>query len=107
MPAFAAGLFAGIVDGENLNENANFCSFPKAVLTMFRCATGEDWNGIMHDAMITEKGSAPGRCYDAEDNCGKPLAAQVFFISFFLIEALVMINLCVRVMLPCEFLVGA
>ena len=27
--------------------------FPTAALTMFRAATGEDWNGIMHDCMAT------------------------------------------------------
>jgi hypothetical protein len=68
-------------------------------MTLFRCITGESYNGIMHDAMITERGSAPGRCYDSEGNCGKPLTAQIFFISFFLMEALVMINLIVAVVL--------
>lgn len=87
------------LNGDFINEDANFASFGTAMMTLFRCITGESYNGIMHDAMITEKGSAPGRCYDAERNCGKPFTAQFFFISFFLIEALVMINLIVAVVL--------
>jgi hypothetical protein len=87
------------LNGEFINEDANFASFGTAMMTLFRCITGESYNGIMHDAMITERGSAPGRCYDSEGNCGKPLTAQIFFISFFLMEALVMINLIVAVVL--------
>ena len=37
--------------GEYINQDANFCTFPVAALTLFRCSTGEGWNGIMHDAM--------------------------------------------------------
>ena len=34
-------LFGTVVHGDYLNENANFCTFPTAMLTMLRCATGE------------------------------------------------------------------
>ena len=42
-------LFAHVAWGEHLNADANFCSFATALTTMFRCATGESFNGIMHD----------------------------------------------------------
>ena len=61
--------------------------------------TGESYNGLMHDAMITEGGSAPGRCSDAEGNCGSPFGAVLFFVSFFILESLVMLNLIVAVVL--------
>jgi len=85
--------------GEFINDDANFASFGVAMMTLFRCITGESYNGIMHDAMITETGSAPGRCYEAEGNCGKPATANFFFISFFVLESLVMLNLIVAVVL--------
>ena len=46
-------LFGKVTRGDYLNADANFCSFGTAFLTMFRCATGESWNGIMHDCMVT------------------------------------------------------
>ena len=45
-------LFGHIKFGDYLNEDANFCTFGTAFLTMFRCATGESWNGIMHDLQV-------------------------------------------------------
>jgi len=69
------------------------------MMTLLRCVTGESYNGLMHDAMITEKGSAPGRCSDADGTCGSPVAAVIFFISFFILESLVMLNLIVAVVL--------
>jgi len=96
------------LDGDFINEDANFASFGNAMLTLFRCITGESYNGIMHDAMITEAHSAPGRCSDSYEhelpwwpkgNCGNPAAAVPFFISFVIIEAMVMLNLIVAVVL--------
>ena len=70
-------LFAGVMWGSYLNADAHFCSFPRAVLTMFRCATGEDWNGLMHDLMVSpELGCDPHK-----NNCGTWLAIP-YFISF-------------------------
>ena len=87
------------LDGEFINQDANFATFGTAMMTLFRCITGESYNGIMHDAMITEEYSAPGRCSNAEGNCGKPTAAVVYFISFFVLESMVMLNLIVAVVL--------
>lgn len=42
-------LFGEIEIGEFINGDANFSTFYLALITLFRCATGEDWNGIMHD----------------------------------------------------------
>lgn len=42
-------LFGEINDGEFINGDANFSTFYLAIITLFRCATGEDWNGVMHD----------------------------------------------------------
>ena len=87
------------LDGDFINYDANFGTFGTAMLTLFRCITGESYNGIMHDAMVTEAHSEPGRCSDAEGTCGSPITAVVFFISFIVIEAMVMLNLIVAVVL--------
>ena len=38
--------------GELLNSDANFEGFWQSMDTLFRCMTGESFNGIMHDTMI-------------------------------------------------------
>ena len=42
-------LFGKIEVGEFINGDANFSTFYLSIITLFRCATGEDWNGVMHD----------------------------------------------------------
>lgn len=45
----AMDLFGNIQFGDYITDNANFNSFYITFITLFRCATGENWNGIMHD----------------------------------------------------------
>jgi len=42
--------FATVRLQENLDIHANFQNFFAAMLTLFRCTTGESWNDIMYDA---------------------------------------------------------
>lgn len=42
-------LFGLINYGDYINGDANFHTFYLSIITLFRCATGEDWNGVMHD----------------------------------------------------------
>jgi hypothetical protein len=42
-------LFGKIEQGIFINGDANFTTFYLSIITLFRCATGEDWNGVMHD----------------------------------------------------------
>ncbi|KAL2103740.1 hypothetical protein ACEWY4_000608 [Coilia grayii] len=74
-----------IDDNTNINRNNNFQQFFMAVLILFRCATGEQWQEIMLAAL-------PGRRCDPESEfgpgeeftCGSNLA-YLYFISFFML----------------------
>lgn len=76
-----------IDDNTNINRNCNFQTFFMAVLVLFRCATGEQWQEIM-------LGALPGRRCDPESDiepgeeytCGSNLA-YLYFISFFMLCA--------------------
>lgn len=76
-------LFGTAPHGDFVNEHANFESFGSAMITLFRCSTGESWNGIMHDVSI-EAGSA---------------AATAFFVSFLVLGQFMMLNLLVAIIL--------
>ncbi|XP_060736720.1 voltage-dependent L-type calcium channel subunit alpha-1D isoform X12 [Tachysurus vachellii] len=88
-----------MVDGTHINRNNNFQTFPQAVLLLFRCATGEAWQEIMLACL-------PGQLCDAESeitpgeekSCGSSFAI-IYFISFYMLCAFLIINLFVAVIM--------
>uniref|UniRef100_A0A669BPG4 Voltage-dependent L-type calcium channel subunit alpha n=1 Tax=Oreochromis niloticus TaxID=8128 RepID=A0A669BPG4_ORENI len=88
-----------MVDGTQINRNNNFQTFPQAVLMLFRCATGEAWQEIMLACM-------PGKLCDPESDynpgeertCGSGFAI-IYFISFYMLCAFLIINLFVAVIM--------
>ncbi|XP_036068722.1 voltage-dependent L-type calcium channel subunit alpha-1D [Oryzias melastigma] len=86
-------------DETEINRNCNFQTFFMAVLVLFRCATGEQWQQIM-------LGALPGRRCDPEADtepgeeftCGSNLA-YIYFISFFMLCAYLIINLFIAVIM--------
>ena len=41
------GIFGGMEKGDFINTWCNFDTFWMSIVTLFRCATGESWNGLM------------------------------------------------------------
>ncbi|KAJ0064133.1 hypothetical protein NL108_000998, partial [Boleophthalmus pectinirostris] len=88
-----------MVDGTQINRNNNFQTFPQAVLMLFRCATGEAWQEIMLACL-------PGKLCDVESDynpgeertCGSGFAI-IYFISFYMLCAFLIINLFVAVIM--------
>jgi hypothetical protein len=91
--------------GDFLHRHANFESFGMAFMTLFRCATGESWNGLMHDCMVTSSMQNGELCSDEPTethpfgDCGKPAAAIILFITFNLLSACVILQLVIGVIL--------
>ncbi|KAJ4921317.1 hypothetical protein JOQ06_022681 [Pogonophryne albipinna] len=83
----------------HINRNCNFQTFFMAVLVLFRCATGEQWQEIMLAAL-------PGRRCDPDSDtepgeefsCGSNLS-YIYFISFFMLCAYLIINLFIAVIM--------
>ncbi|KAM3872072.1 voltage-dependent L-type calcium channel subunit alpha-1D [Diretmus argenteus] len=88
-----------IDENTQINRNCNFQTFFMAVLVLFRCATGEQWQEIMLAAL-------PGRRCDPEADtepgeeftCGSNLS-YIYFISFFMLCAYLIINLFIAVIM--------
>ncbi|XP_056130820.1 voltage-dependent L-type calcium channel subunit alpha-1D [Lampris incognitus] len=88
-----------IDESTHINRNCNFQTFFMAVLLLFRCATGEQWQEIMLAAL-------PGRRCDPEADtepgeefsCGSNLS-YIYFISFFMLCAYLIINLFIAVIM--------
>jgi len=77
-----AGLsLLGNVPGEDfVDDNVNFRSFYIAFMTLFRAATGESWNGIMHD------------CY-----AGEGIIAILFWLTYTLLAFFIFMNVFIAV----------
>ncbi|VDK50472.1 unnamed protein product [Gongylonema pulchrum] len=79
-----------------MGEHAHFKNFGMAFLTLFRIATGDNWNGIMKDA-LRDDCDPSDRC---ESNCCvDPILAPCFFIIFVLISQFVLVNVVVAVLM--------
>ncbi|XP_071805177.1 sodium leak channel NALCN-like isoform X5 [Asterias amurensis] len=92
-------LFGKVKYGEMLNRHANFERVPNAIAVLFRIVTGEDWNKIMHDCMIS-----PPYCSRVGDNywetdCGNVTASLLYFGSFYVIIAYIFLNLLVGIIM--------
>ncbi|XP_077060046.1 calcium channel, voltage-dependent, L type, alpha 1D subunit, a isoform X11 [Siphateles boraxobius] len=88
-----------MVDHTQINRNNNFQTFPQAVLLLFRCATGEAWQEIML-ACMTGKLCDPESDYNPgeEMTCGSSFAI-IYFITFYMLCAFLIINLFVAVIM--------
>ncbi|RXM35869.1 Voltage-dependent L-type calcium channel subunit alpha-1F [Acipenser ruthenus] len=93
------GMQIAMQDGTQINRNNNFQTFQQAVLLLFRCATGEAWQEIML-ASLPGKRCDPESDYEPgeEFTCGSTFAI-VYFISFFMLCAFLIINLFVAVIM--------
>lgn len=81
---------------QGLGEHAHFANFGMAFLTLFRVATGDNWNGIMKDTLRDE-------CDDEADCvrncCVNSIIAPIFFVIFVLMAQFVLVNVVVAVLM--------
>lgn len=85
-------LFGKIRHGDFINKHANFETFYNSMITLFRASTGESWNGLMRDCFGTD-------CSGDNGECGNPMYAVIFWVSFTTITAFVFLNIFVAVII--------
>jgi hypothetical protein len=88
------------LDGDNLDSrHANFRTFFNTFVLLFRCLTGENWNGVMHEsgAACAQDCTpdAQGQC----SGCYGPVVAQIYWYLFFIICMSLLINLVLPVII--------
>lgn len=86
--------FIHILCVTGLGEHAHFANFGMAFLTLFRVATGDNWNGIMKDTLREDCDST----VDCVRNCCvSTIIAPIFFVVFVLMAQFVLVNVVVAV----------
>lgn len=76
-------LFQNVSTGKIINEYNNFADFKMAMLILFRCSTGEDWNAIMFDCGVQQS----------------LIISQIYFMSFITLVMFIMLNLFIMVLI--------
>ncbi|XP_058487683.1 dihydropyridine-sensitive L-type skeletal muscle calcium channel subunit alpha-1-like [Solea solea] len=88
-----------LMDGTYINRNNNFQTFPQAVLLLFRCATGEAWHEVMLGCMYGKRCDPKSDYLPGEEyTCGANFAI-IYFMSFYMLCAFLIINLFVAVIM--------
>jgi hypothetical protein len=77
-----------------MDRHVNFTTWLLTMSTLFRSMTGENWNLLMRDCMI----QAPF-CDDAAGQCGWPVGAIIFWVSFQFINYYFLSNLFIAIIL--------
>ena len=80
--------------GNYITEYNNFATWTNSMLLLFRIATGESWNGIMNDCSIM-----PPYCVLADNNCGSPKTASLYFPIFVCLSSFLLLNVFIAVVL--------
>ncbi|RWS10179.1 sodium leak channel non-selective protein-like protein [Dinothrombium tinctorium] len=91
-------LFGTVKHGEAIARQANFRTGPQGIITLFRIVTGEDWNKIMHDCMVSPPYCTPGNNY-WETDCGNFTFSLIYFCSFYVIITYIVLNLLVAIIM--------
>jgi len=101
--ALGINLFGDVVLQEFVTDKNNFQRLGTAIVLLFRCSTGEDWNKIMHELSGSDGASD---CIDDQDyetlkrnnmntrGCGNSFS-EFYFLSFTVIIAWLIMNLSV------------
>ncbi|XP_074036001.1 voltage-dependent T-type calcium channel subunit alpha-1G isoform X2 [Leptinotarsa decemlineata] len=90
-------LDCNITQCQGLGEHAHFENFGMAFLTLFRVATGDNWNGIMKDTLDDENCDHSDDCI--KNCCISPIIAPIFFVIFVLMAQFVLVNVVVAVLM--------
>ncbi len=82
------------------NDPIHFDNLPIAMLSLFRVVTGEDWTDVMYIAMF----GCENYGYDGNESLcvasrGYPIFGALFFVSFMLLGAMVILNLFIGVIM--------
>jgi uncharacterized membrane protein YecN with MAPEG domain len=82
---------------EQLNEHANFETFPAALLVLVRIATNDAWAVIAEGVTMR---SDRVNCIQSLGECGVPYAVSaIYFVSFVALVSMIMLNLVVSIIL--------
>ncbi|CAD8121632.1 unnamed protein product [Paramecium sonneborni] len=82
-------LYGQLEKGQVMDDQINFKNVAQAMLSLFKCASGDDWRTIMTDTIFYNP-----YCDENEIYCGS-IYNQIYFFLFMLLSNYVLLNLFV------------
>eukprot|EP00112_Aurelia_sp_Birch-Aquarium-sp1_P005842 Seg1660.2 transcript_id=Seg1660.2/GoldUCD/mRNA.D3Y31 product="Sodium channel protein 60E" protein_id=Seg1660.2/GoldUCD/D3Y31 len=90
----------GHVKKQGVIDNViNFETFGQSMLVLFRLATSAGWNEVLDALMVQPPNCDPTYKGLPNGNCGKPLLAVVYMVTFILVTFMVIVNMYIAVIL--------
>jgi voltage-dependent calcium channel len=80
--------------GPNGDQNLNFRTVPKALILLFRMSTGEGWNQILNDYLVSPPYCVSGDVF-VDTDCGSHPFAYILFISWNILSMYIFVNMFV------------
>lgn len=80
--------------GPNGSSTVNFRTVPKALILLFRMSTGEGWNQVLSDFLVSPPFCVDGALF-TESDCGSHPFAYFLFISWNILSMYIFVNMFV------------
>ena len=82
-----------------LNDVVNFETFIRSFVLLFRLMTSAGWNEVLDSLMIRTPDCDSGYLGLSNGNCGRPLFAQIYFVSFVIVTYIILVNMYIAIIL--------
>lgn len=83
----------------NLDDIVNFETFGSSMMLLFRLSTGSGWNDVMSSLSLQPPDCDPNYEGFPKGNCGSPLGAAGYLISYIVIVFMIIVNMYIAVIL--------
>ena len=91
--------FGHIKKQKNIDDTVNFETFARSMMLLFRLSTGAGWNDILESLMLREPDCDPTYGGFPNGNCGYPVGAVIYLVSYIFIVFLIIVNMYIAIIL--------
>lgn len=91
--------FGRVKNEGSMDEIVNFQTFGNSIMLLFRLSTGSGWNDVMSSLSVQPPDCDPNYQGYPKGNCGNPLGAAAYLISYIVIVFMIIVNMYIAVIL--------
>lgn len=91
--------FGRVKNEGSMDEIVNFQTFGNSIMLLFRLSTGSGWNDVMSSLSVQPPDCDPNYQGYPKGNCGTPLGAAAYLISYIVIVFMIIVNMYIAVIL--------
>ena len=91
--------FGHVKKQKNIDDTVNFETFGRSMMLLFRLSTGAGWNDILESLMLREPDCDPNYGGFPNGNCGYPVGAVIYLVSYIFIVFLIIVNMYIAIIL--------